>query len=240
MKKVFTFVVGVLLLNVAAVRLGAQSFSVAYDTVNWTPPSGLNFTEDSIAPTSSSVTLQWKVINPTNLPADWIPLVGICDNITCYPMTGLWPSGTVKTSNPYPMTGVHDFHLQADLDAATTLGCYLVKVRMNNAAILGDTAIENYIVCKTSPTASPVVIRSSNDVVLYPNPATNEVNVVYDAGADVKNIAIYSIIGKMSAIYKVNGNSANLNLENIPAGIYFVRLVNSQGNVVATKKFSKQ
>jgi hypothetical protein len=240
MKKVFTFLVGVLLLNVAAVRLGAQSFTVQADTVNFAAPPGLNNVEDTIIPTSSSVTLQWKVINPTSIPSDWIPLLGICDNVNCYTMTGLWPAGTVKTSAAYPLVGNHDFHLQEDLDAATTLGCYLVKVRLNNLAIPGDTAIENYFVCKTSPTASAVVFRSSSDVVLYPNPATNEVNVVYDAGADVKNIAIYSIIGKMSAIYKVNGNSANLNLENIPAGIYFVRLVNSQGNVVATKKFSKQ
>jgi len=240
MKKVFTFVLGVLLLNVAAVRVSAQSFSVERDTVNFATPPGLNNIEDSIAPISSSVTLQWKVIAPTSVPADWIPLLGICDNNLCYPMSGLWPSGTLKTSSAYTTTGVHDFHLQEDLDAATTLGCYLVKVRMNDIALPGDTAIENYFVCKTSPTSGPVVIRSNDNVLLYPNPATNEVNVVYDAGADVKNIAIYSIIGKMAAIYKVNGNSANLNLENMPAGIYFVRLVNSQGNVVATKKFSKQ
>ena len=46
--------------------------------------------------------------------------------------------------------------------------------------------------------------------------------------------------GPDTLVYKVNGNSANMSLENMPGGIYFVRLVNSAGNIVATKKFTKQ
>jgi hypothetical protein len=76
---------------------------------------------------------------------------------------------------------------------------------------------------------------------LYPNPAHNEVNLVYNTTADIKNIAVYNIIGKVIAVYKVTeNNSANLNLENLPSGIYFARLINSQGNVVVTRKFTKQ
>jgi hypothetical protein len=74
----------------------------------------------------------------------------------------------------------------------------------------------------------------------YPNPAQNEVNVAYDANADIQNIALYSIIGKVLRVYKVTGNSANLDLENIPSGFYFVRLMNSHGDAVATRKFTKQ
>jgi hypothetical protein len=77
-------------------------------------------------------------------------------------------------------------------------------------------------------------------VSLYPNPANSEVNVVYDEAADIKSIGIYNIIGKLMTVYKVSGKSANLNIENIPAGIYFVRLLNGQGQVVVTRKFTKQ
>ena len=90
------------------------------------------------------------------------------------------------------------------------------------------------------PVSVPVVSTSESDVVMYPNPATSELNIVYNANLDVKNIAVYNIIGKVMTIYRVTGSSANLNLENIPSGIYFVRLLNAHGETVVTKKFSKQ
>ncbi len=237
MKKIFTFITGLLFIYTASEQLSAQSFSVAHDTVTVTNPSGMVFLTDEITPASTAVTVQWKVIS-SDFPADWITATGICDNNLCYNLSSLWPSGALKVSSPYAATA--DFHLQVNLDPATTLGCYYVKVRMNDQAIPADTAIEVFKVCKTHPTGTTTVIKSTSDVVLYPNPATDEVNVVFDANADVKNIAIYNIIGKMMSVYKVNGNSANMSLDNMPGGIYFVRLVNSQGNIVATKKFTKQ
>jgi hypothetical protein len=95
------------------------------------------------------------------------------------------------------------------------------------------------MICRTGVSV-PTITHSANDVLLYPNPANNELNVVYDGSADIKNIGVYNIIGKLLTVYKVSGASANLNLEHIPSGIYFVRLLNSQGNAVVTRKFTKQ
>lgn len=84
-------------------------------------------------------------------------------------------------------------------------------------------------------------VKQAPEIVLYPNPAINELNVLYDAKADVKNIAVYNLIGRLMTVYKTAENgSANLNLEGIPPGIYYVWLINSEGNIVATKKFTKQ
>ncbi len=82
---------------------------------------------------------------------------------------------------------------------------------------------------------------SNGEISMYPNPAHNELNVIFDAASDVKNILVYNIIGRVMSVYKItDSNSANLNLENIPSGIYFVRLINSHGEMVATRKFTKQ
>jgi hypothetical protein len=85
-----------------------------------------------------------------------------------------------------------------------------------------------------------VVTKTDDEVSIYPNPARSHVNVVFDAALGVKNIAVYNLIGKLVSIYKVNGNSAKLDIEEIPAGIYFIRLINSQGKIVATRKFTHQ
>lgn len=115
-----------------------------------------------------------------------------------------------------------------------------MKVKLNNASIPTDTFIQTYIVTRT-PTTSVANVKPNSEVSLYPNPASNSVNLVYDASADIRNIAVYNIIGKQVSLFRPTDNSsANLNIESIPAGIYFVRLINSRGDVVTTRKFTKQ
>jgi len=90
------------------------------------------------------------------------------------------------------------------------------------------------------PAALPALSSREEKSVVYPNPATNDINIVFDENADVKNIALYNVIGKVMNVYKVSGNSANLNIENLPSGIYFVKLYSANGSVVVTRKFTKQ
>jgi hypothetical protein len=75
---------------------------------------------------------------------------------------------------------------------------------------------------------------------MYPNPAPNDINVVFNESLGVKSIAIYNLIGKSMLVYKTQGKSAKLNIESLPAGIYFLRFMNQQGMVVATRKFTHQ
>ena len=79
-------------------------------------------------------------------------------------------------------------------------------------------------------------------MVLYPNPAREAVNVIYNEKAGIKTIAVYNIIGKlMGPVYKPADNgSAKIDLDDIPNGIYFLRLMDSQGHVLATRRFTRQ
>src|SRR3954471_18984322 len=73
--------------------------------------------------------------------------------------------------------------------------------------------------------------RASDIITLYPNPAGNELNVLYDANAGIRNIIVYNMIGKPVMVYKVTGNSAKLDIENIPSCIYFIRMIDGQSHV---------
>lgn len=220
----------------------AQTFSIEKDTAKLTYIAGSGFVNvrDSIVPIGSApCTISWNVI-ATDFPADWLAGTGICDNKNCYTMSLLWPSGTSKTSNPYSSsTGVRDFHMQINLYNASSAGTHYVAIKLNNTTAAGDTTMVYQV--SYTPTDLPSVSRSIEDISLYPNPTNNDINVVYNSNADIKTIAVYNIIGKALAIYKpVSDNSANLSLDNVPAGIYFVRLINSRGDVVVTRKFTKQ
>lgn len=245
MKKTFIFIIFFAFLSIGSNKMFAQAFSVAHDTIisNYINGSGVGNVQNNFAISSgaSPVILRWGVI-ATDFPADWMNGSGICDNSNCYGLSSLWPSGTLKTSMSYSnVSGGGDFHLQLNMPSGTTLGSYFVTVRIYNQA---DTSSSNTIATETFminnyPTGVPTV-KQADEIILYPNPAQNEVNVVFDGNSDIKSVSIYNLIGKQVSLYRVIGNSANLNIESLPTGIYFVRLHNSHGDVVLTRKFTKQ
>jgi hypothetical protein len=233
MKKIFT-ILSLLLLSGFA-RINGQSFHVYKDTINVSSSGNIVVVDTIYNMSSSAQNIEWKIVS-SNFPASWQSATQFCDMCGCFP----WSVATSTNSCSYaPFTSSNsDFHLQANLTTVPA-GCYYVKVKFNTTSVPVEYDSTVFVVCKF-PTGAATVVKSQEDVVLYPNPATNELNVVYAANADIKNIAVYNIIGKALIVYKVSGNSANLNLENIPSGIYFVRLMNSHGEVVVTKKFTKQ
>lgn len=253
MKKVFTLFSLILMFGVAA---NAQPFTVEGDTI-LVPnvAGGTVYPHDNITnKTANTLTISWYVAD-CNFPDDWLnhSALGICDNTTCYTNLGnatsgvLWSSsthsGNTFTCRTYYANAAHDttenFDLQLNLANATTGGVTrYIKVYLQDSAS-GYNKIITFLVTRV-PVAVPQVVASVSDVILYPNPARDEVNVVFDASADVKSVAVYSIIGKMMTVYKVAGNSANLSIGDMPAGVYFLRLMNSEGNIVSTKKFTKQ
>lgn len=215
------------------------------DTVTATVDTSASIFDYVMVTGTGNVTLTWHVVN-CYFPSDWLTeaAFGICDNKACYNNTGgtyVWNSstttGTVFTSNAYSAPE-GDFHLQLNLKGASS-GTHSVTISISDASL--NTRTVTFIITKPSSASVQNMANNETNVALYPNPAHDEVNVVYDPSAEIKNIAVYNIIGKVMAVYKPTDNSsANLNIENLPSGIYFVRLMNSRGAMVATRKFTKQ
>lgn len=236
MKKIFTLLCTSIMLA-TGIKASAQSFTMSSDTVFYTiSGTSLATLYNNVSPTTGTVTLKWNIV-ATNFPADWINAAGMCDNFLCYSVATSWPSGSVKTSDPYSSTS-HTFDLQFNQGAATSTGTYYIRAKLVNPAA-PDSVYATWVLNKI-PVGVEQVNRSSEELSLYPNPATNEINIVYGGTADVKTVAVYNIIGKVMSVYRINGNSANISLENMPGGIYFVRLADAQGQILATRKFTKQ
>jgi len=233
----------------------AQTFSVYADTVMFTVSNSSSVFDSIINHTTSGITLKWHV-DSTNFPADWLTAsaLGLCDNNVCYQNDTdnagnphkLWNASTHRgdtfTSAVYPPSitnGSYDMAL--NLGSATTIGTYWLTVTFTQVGALSSPVNATFLITKPMPSRVINNNTSETNISLYPNPAHDEVNVVYDEAADIKTIAIYNIIGKVMNVYKpAASNSANLITEGLPSGIYFVRLSNSLGQVVMTKKFTKQ
>lgn len=213
----------------------AQSFTAQHDTVAFMSSEFYSAIDGISVPGTSPVNIQWRVV-ASNFPADWKEKTGICDALNCYSSTPVF-AGTNYTCLYNP--GMGDFHLQIDQATTTSTGTYYTKVKLNNAANPNDTVNVVFVASKF-PTAVNDV-NGANSVTMYPNPAVNELHVKYNALAGVRNVEIYSIIGKKMSVNKVTGiDNTVVNLENIPTGIYFLRLTNTSGDIVATKRFTKQ
>jgi hypothetical protein len=72
---------------------------------------------------------------------------------------------------------------------------------------------------------------------VFPNPATNQINIEIDASLVGSAYAIYDEVGKTILNGKLNSEKTNIDLNNLAAGIY---LFNVEGNAKRTYKFIKQ
>ena len=81
-------------------------------------------------------------------------------------------------------------------------------------------------------------ITLSNSINLMPNPADNYIDLTINSNVDVKEAVVYNAFGQMIQTVELTDNHARIDLSDMAAGMYFVR-VNSD-NVSATKKFIKR
>ncbi len=183
--------------------------------------------------TSAPLFLKWRM-HASDLNNGWA-LNGFCDNVTCYVQVG----NSWYVSDGYAPSTPGVFYALFDGDNAASNSSAWIQLN-----VLDTVNTYNKLVTFVATKGTNNVVnvsRSEDDVVLFPNPARNNLNIVINNNSmGVKSVAVYNLIGKAVSHYRINGNNAKLELTEIPSGIYFVRLMNSKGQVVATRKFTKQ
>lgn len=184
----------------------------------------------------SAATYDWKLVNG-NLDAGWT-FTGVCDNKTCYNETVA--TAVTHTTNPVQDDSTMIFKAVFTESGAANGSTAWVKANIYPTGFPLDAKSLTFVITKSNVTSTVNITKFEDNIVVFPNPARNSVNVIYDADMNVKNIGIYNLIGKMVSVYKVGNTSAKLDVDNLPSGIYFIRLFNNQGKVVGTRKFTHQ
>jgi len=226
--------------------VNAQTFTPQYDTVSaFYSGTGMQTIMNKIAVSgpTDSLRIKWNV-SSFDFPADWYSSAdfGFCDNVNCFNMGLIWngsmgiphTSGYFKGSNPNG-----NFTLDINLNSSTTTGTYYFTVHLENTGDPSNTHDITYKITRYSTGVNN--LNRNEDIVLYPNPARDELNVTYTAQSGVATISVYNLIGKVVRVFKPTNNSgAQLNIADMPSGIYFVRLQDAQGAVISTKKFTRE
>lgn len=126
--------------------------------------------------------------------------------------------------NPVPGCGTVEVNFFSVLDSANynALGVFSARLGVEE----GD--------CNTT-IASP---SFDNSFLIYPNPAVNTINAVASFSASIKHVDIVDITGSIVSSYNWETASGKMTFDmtDLPAGIYFVRLVNATNATVYAEK----
>jgi len=117
---------------------------------------------------------------------------------------------------------------------ATVAGS-LYSVARTNVTSMSPFAVFNQ---KTVPTSVNEVAETMGNIVIYPNPTSQNLNVENNSGSkDVVYAEIYNTLGQIVSSFELKEVSTSIPINTLASGVYFLKLYNSNMDVV--KKFSK-
>lgn len=191
-----------------------ESFWTEYANTIVTPeapcPVPTNTTVSDITPHTATVT--WT--QPDNSASSW--------RVSFRKVGGSWD--TVMVSAPtYNMTG---------LEANSR---YMVRIyAICDANSVSSPAVTSFY---TTEDTTGIAEYLNQAVTLYPNPTEGSVRI-QNKEYMIQTIEVYDAYGKMLNVVKVNDNSAVIDMSDYAAGVYFARIMMSEG--VVTKRFVKK
>ncbi len=69
-----------------------------------------------------------------------------------------------------------------------------------------------------------------NNLILYPNPTANDINIQFAENQNVESISIYDVLGKEIFTKKVEASETNITLRpNLSSGVYFLKINSDKG-----------
>ena len=164
-------------------------------------------------------------------------------NITPYSATMTWTAGGSETTWKvgYKLSTASQWQEATvqqttyEIEGLTPESTYDVRVKAVCA-----TDNESDFTNTTFTTAGVGIdnITLANSISLMPNPADNHIELRVNSNVEVKEAVVFNAFGQMIQTVELNDNHARIDLSDMAAGMYFVR-VNGEG-VMATKKFIKR
>ena len=103
----------------------------------------------------------------------------------------------------------------------------------NSIYMVKAYAIVNGVTYYGSETTFQTVLEGVNDFAaslkLYPNPTSSVLNI---EGEGINSVEVFNVVGQHVASMSSDGNKVQINTESLNAGVYFVRILANDGNMV--------
>ena len=188
--------------------------------------------------TTTSFTTPAEPVEPCNAPTNLQ-----VSNITENSATVAWTAGGNETE------WIVGYKLQSDNqwqeDTVQTPTFVMENLTQNSTYDVRVKAIcatdnQSDFVTSTFTTLVDAIndVKLAQNIILMPNPADNHIELSVNCNIEVKEAVVYNAFVQMIQTVQLTENHARIDLSNMAAGMYFVR-VNGEG-VTAMKKFIKR
>jgi hypothetical protein len=195
---------------------------------------------------SAERVFRWKLLSDsTEHPAGWI-VTGICDNFVCrLPYSAFYYHVEQET---LPVAAGGNSLLEARLycPPPTGNGTGVIRIQVRaldvadtNIVMQQDTLV---IIVHKNPTGIGKITSDDKRVALYPNPATDNIQVYADKTLNPAQITVMNVAGVQQAVKNIEKGKdvTNLNLGSLAAGLYMIRVTDINGTLITTRKFAKR
>jgi hypothetical protein len=170
----------------------------------------------------------------------------MCDNRSCIPNTGdttLWRTvaglpGSVFFSDYYAPSVPGVFDLNLDLTTASSVGSYWLTALITDTATSYSKNVT--FVINNLPMATAEVARTVAGPVLFPNPANNVLHIDCRKLKNAGSILLFGSAGRLLNVYTAKDGIYSIDLSDLAAGRYFVRVVDEKSITVFVYQFIKE
>ena len=121
------------------------------------------------------------------------------------------------------------FHSNMDNDSLQLAAGQVLTIESNSPKILHGYYPLNYSLLSLTEIGL-------SEILIYPNPFSQKITLtLLKNNTVIKSISIHDINGKLILVEQYNSNTINVNLNQYSKGIYFVKIIDNNGNVTAKK-----
>ncbi len=183
--------------------------------------------------TSTSMEVEWERIT-NDLPANWVSLICV-NGGQCYT-----PEVDASPANegwiiPAGQTQWLKVQIQANEATGALPGTATVVIRMkdkNNPTSFAEGTVN----------ASGFATSNNNidvsETKIYPNPANDFITISNAEG--ISSIEVYNLIGRKVKVFTDVTEGSTFDVSDLPKGMYLLRLLDEENDVLITKRISKR
>ena len=119
-------------------------------------------------------------------------------------------------------------------------GIYYARVYSPNTSFNATSCYTLRVALGTATKAEGIHSNTENNVAVYPNPAQRLLNIDLSGFKGATEIRLFDINGRQIINQKANLTNNQLNISKLYKGIYLVKVMDRNSNVIVTKKFIKE
>lgn len=164
------------------------------------------------------------------MTSGWQSLV--CDSQGC------WASGVNDAPEQITLAAGATSNMDVYIRPNRIAGSATIEVKVFEFGNEANAVTGRYLFSSTTSTKDAA--KSNASVKIYPNPATDYFSIQDDYDV-VDKVIVYNMIGRVVKNYTVsnNNNGAKYTLNDLPEGLYIIRLLNNKGATVKTLRLNK-